>query len=259
MLGARASRVESVRVERRDRACEHRGVGEFWRRLTETAPPPAPEEVLGLAVLAITLTAWHPTWRVLRQVVTMAHEGAHAFVAVLCGRRLGGVRLHADTSGVTTSRGLARGPGLIATLAAGYPGPAVLGVLGAVLLHHGRAPVLLWLLLLVLALLLLQIRNWFGLIAVLVSGGVLVVVTRSLALEAQTLTAQLLVWFLLLAAPKAVFDLGRSRRRGRRGDSDADQLGRLTPIPAAIWIGAFYLVTGSCLAIGGWLLLTSAA
>lgn len=234
-------------------------MGEFWRRLTETAPPPAPEEVLGLAVVAITLIAWNPTWRVLRQVLTIAHEGAHALVAVLCGRQLGGVRLHADTSGVTTSRGLARGPGLVATLVAGYPGPAVLGLLGAVLLRHGRAPLLLWLLLLVVALLLLQIRNWFGLLAVLVCGGVLVVVTRSLALEAQTLVAQLLVWFLLLAAPKAVLDLGRSRRRGRGGDSDADQLSRLTPIPATLWVGLFYLITGGALAIGGWLVLTSAA
>lgn len=241
------------------RACDHSVVGEFWRRLTETAPPPAPEEVLGLAVLALTLVAWHPTWRVLRQVVTMAHEGAHALVAVLCGRRLGGVRLHADTSGVTTSRGLARGPGMIATLAAGYAGPALLGVIGALLLRQGRASLLLWLLLLVCALLLVQIRNWFGLLAVLVSGGVLVVVTRSLALEAQTLVAQVLVWFLLLAAPKAVLDLGRARRRGRGFGSDADQLGQLTPLPAAVWVGLFYLVTGGCLALGGWLLLASAA
>lgn len=232
---------------------------EFWQQLTEHGPALGRAWLLGTLLAAAALIAWRPSWQVLRQVVTIAHEGAHALVAVLCGRRLGGVRLHADTSGVTVSRGLPRGPGMVATLAAGYPGPALLGVFGAVLVGRGLATLLLWVLLVVLALLLVQIRNWFGLLAVVVSGGVLFAATRYLSVEAQTIAAHVLVWFLLLAAPRAVLDLLRAHRRGRGWDSDAGQLSRMTPLPAGAWIGVFVLVALGCAALGGWLLLTGAA
>ena len=60
-------------------------------------------EVLAAAVLALAVVGWTGSWRVARGVVTIAHEGGHALVAVLAGRGLVGIRLHADTSGVTTS------------------------------------------------------------------------------------------------------------------------------------------------------------
>ena len=37
--------------------------------------------------------------------VTIAHEGGHAVAALLTGRRLRGIRLHSDTSGLTLSAG----------------------------------------------------------------------------------------------------------------------------------------------------------
>ncbi|WP_018156199.1 M50 family metallopeptidase [Demetria terragena] len=230
---------------------------EFWQRLTNTAPPLDRVLVVLLAVLALGLIAWQPSWRVLRQVVTIAHEGAHALVAVLCGRRLTGIRLHSDTSGVTVSRGLARGPGMVVTLAVGYVGPALLALFGAGLIHQDRPVLFLWLLLLVLALMLVQIRNWFGVVAVLASAAVLVAVTRYLPVEGQTMIAYLLVWFLLLAAPRAVGDLHTAHRRGRGWDSDAGQLSRLTPLPATAWIAIFFLSTLGSLALGAWLLLGS--
>ena len=68
-------------------------------------------EVLAAAVLALVVVVWTASWRVARGVVTIAHEGGHALVAVLTGRGLSGIRLHADTSGVTTSTGRAGGVG----------------------------------------------------------------------------------------------------------------------------------------------------
>ena len=60
---------------------------------------------------------------------------------------------------------------MVATAAAGYVGPALVGLGAACLLARGYAVGVLWALLVLLALLLLQIRNFFGLWSVLVAGG----------------------------------------------------------------------------------------
>ena len=182
--------------------------------------------------------------------MTIVHEGAHGLVARLTGRTLAGIRLHSDSSGVTVSRGKPRGPGMAATAAAGYLGPAVLGLGCAWLLSRGHAVAVLWLLLLMLAALLLQIRNVFGAFVVLGLGAVLLVVSWRLDVQAQVAVAYAVTWFLLVAAPRPVWELQRSRRRGRAPGSDADQLGRLTPLPALVWVGVFLLVTVGALALG---------
>ena len=69
--------------------------------------------------MAAVLVVLPPLWSVTRHVVTLVHEAGHAIVALLTGRRLNGIRLHSDTSGLTVSSGKPRGPGMIATAAAG--------------------------------------------------------------------------------------------------------------------------------------------
>jgi Peptidase M50B-like len=54
-------------------------------------------------------------WQLARNAITIAHEGGHALVSVLTGRRLEGIRLHSDTSGETVSRGRGSGPGMVLT------------------------------------------------------------------------------------------------------------------------------------------------
>lgn len=230
-------------------------MGEMWEQVTSVQPVPAPEIVALTGVLALVLIAWAPAWRITRQGVTIVHEAAHALVAVACGRSLHGVRLHRDSSGLTLTRGLARGPGMVATLAAGYPAAALLGLLGAFVLGLGYSVAWLWMLLVVLALLVLQIRNLFGLWVLLVAGAGIFAATRWLPGEAQTAFAYALTWFLLLASPWTVIELQHTRRRGRRPDSDADQLGRMTVLPALVWVALFLLVTLACLVTGALLML----
>ena len=103
--------------------------------------------------------------------MTIAHEGAHGVAALLSGRRLAGIRLHSDTSGLTVSKGRSSGPGMVVTAGAGYVGPALAGLGAAYPLSLGYAVGVLWALLVLLALLLLQIRNFFGLWSVLLAGG----------------------------------------------------------------------------------------
>jgi hypothetical protein len=225
-------------------------VNDVWDSLTSAQPDPSLRVVIGTAVVALLLIAWRPVWRQTRQVVTIAHEGAHGLIAALVGRKLTGIRLHSDTSGVTVSRGKPTGVGMIAVLLAGYPGPALFGLAAAFVLSKGYAVALLWGLLLALFILLLQIRNLFGLWSVVAFGTVVFVVSWWGSAEVQSAFAHLLTWFLLLAAPRAVLELQSSRRYGGGRSSDADQLRRLTGVPALLWVGLFGLVTLGCLAVG---------
>ena len=230
-------------------------LSEVWHGVVATQPPPSAAVVAGTAVVAVVLVLWRPSWRLTRHVVTIVHEGAHGVAALVTGRRLSGIRLHSDTSGVTVSVGRPRGPGMVLTAAAGYVGPALLGLGAAALLAAGHAVALLWAVLALLALLLVQIRNWFGLWSVLVSGAVVLAVSELLPGQAQSAFAYLLAWFLLLSAPRPVVELQAERRRRRSSTSDADQLARLTGLPGLVWVGVFLAVSTGALVWGGrWLL-----
>jgi hypothetical protein len=230
-------------------------VGRFWERVTAPVPGLSTAVLLGAAAAAALLVLSPALWRTTRHAVTIAHEGAHGVTALLTGRRLSGIRLHSDTSGLTVSAGRPTGPGMALTCAAGYTGPGLFGLGAAALLASGHAVGLLWALLLLLALLLLQIRNWYGLWSVLVTGVVVFAATWWLPPQGQAAFAAVGTWFLLLAAPKTVVELQRSRRRRRAPHSDADQLAGLTPLPALFWVGTFLLVDVAALVLGGWWLL----
>lgn len=219
----------------------------FWDQVTGVQPVPATDVILLTAAAALVLVLVPALWRITRHAVTVAHEAGHAVVALLVGRRLSGIRLHSDTSGLTVSRGRPRGPGMVLTLLAGHGGPALLGLGSAALLAQGRAVALLWGLLVALALMLLSIRNLFGLLVILVLGAGMVAVTRADPVV-QSAVAFVLTWFWLLAAPRTVVELARSRRRG--GTSDADQLAALTRVPATLWVLVLLLITVAT-AVGG--------
>jgi hypothetical protein len=229
-------------------------LGEVWRRAMTSQPAP-PGRVVALTAVLAVLLVWAPgAWPVTRHVVTIAHEAAHGFAALLSGRRLHGIRLHSDTSGLTVSAGRTTGPGMVMTAAAGYVGPGLLGLGAAALLAHHRAVGLLWALLIMLALLLIQVRNWFGLWSVLLSAAAVFAVSWWLQPQLQSAFAYVLTWFLLLAAPRPVLELQTLRRRTGARSSDADQLARLTWVPAIVWVGFFLLVTvGSFLVGAGWM------
>lgn len=227
----------------------------WWEQVTATTPAPDERVTLLLALLAAGCIAWAPVWRVTRHVVTVVHEGGHGVVALLVGRRLSGIRLHSDSSGLTVSRGRSGGPGMVLTLLAGYLGPSVLALLVGIGIHSGHAIGTLWLLLLALGLLLLAIRNLYGLWVVLVSGALLVAVTRWLDPTAQTAVAQAICSFLLLAGPWSLLDLQRSRRAGVARRSDPDHLARITRLPGTLWWALMFLVSLSCLIAGGALLI----
>ena len=232
-------------------------LSQIWERATATQPVPEPVVVAAVALVALALVIVPRAWSLTRHVVTISHEGGHALVAVLTGRRLLGIRLHADTSGLTLSRGRPTGPGMVAMLAAGYLAPAVAGLGAALLLTSGHSLGLLWLAVGWLALMLLQIRNAYGVLVLLVCGVAASLASWYLSDATLSLLAYLLTWLLLLAAPKPVLELMRQRRRGQARGSDVDQLARLTRGPALVWELLFLLANLVGLVVGVAVLLPS--
>jgi hypothetical protein len=232
-------------------------VGAVVETVVDTALAVATEQpaVLLAGLAALVAVVWSVSWRLTRTVVTIAHEGGHALTAVLAGRGLTGIRLHADTSGLTVSTGAGRGPGLVLTFLAGYPAPSLLGLGGALLVASGRSELLLWLTLGLLAATLVHVRNLFGVVAVVGTGAVVAVaaIWGEPALRVGFATA--LCWFLLFGGWRAVRELQRGRRRRSSGESDADALARLTGVPGGLWAGLFWVLATASAGAGTWVLL----
>ncbi|MFD4366882.1 M50 family metallopeptidase [Rhodococcus sp. NPDC058521] len=215
---------------------------------------PAPSAAtVWIATLAALVVVLEPhVWRVARNVVTIVHEGAHLLVAFLVGRRLQSVRLHSDTSGVAVSSGKPTGLGVVLMTFAGYVGPAILGLGAAWVLGTGHAVAVLWIGVVSIALMLLFVRNLYGLLSLTAVGALLFVLVWFGTQEQQVFAAYFVTLFMLIAAPKPVLELQRARMRRRAPDSDADQLARLTRVPALFWVALAFAVTAVCLVLGGW-------
>jgi hypothetical protein len=227
---------------------------DLLHRVLAVAPAPPVTTVLGTAVVALLVVMWRPSWRWARNAITIAHEGGHALVAVLSGRQLQGIRLHSDTSGLTLTRGRRSGPGMVLTLAAGYAAPSLLGLGGAALLGAGRLTLLLWLGILLAVLMLAMIRNAYGVLTVVVTGGALFAVSWYADARWQAIFAYAGVWFLLIGGVRPVFEVQRQRRRGRARSSDPDQLAGVTRVPAGVWVTLFLVVCVGSLAASAVLL-----
>ncbi|WP_411114374.1 M50 family metallopeptidase [Streptomyces sp. 029-5] len=230
-------------------------IGDLWDRVFGTQPAPEEWLVIVTAVVALAAVVPRPLWRLSRNAITIAHEGGHGLIALVTGRRLDGIRLHSDTSGLTVSRGRPTGPGMILTAAAGYTAPPLLGLGGAWLLSAHHITLLLWLATALLLAMLVMIRNAYGALTVIVTGAAFLLISWLTEPDVQAAFAYTAVWFLLLGGVRPAFELQSKRRHGGAGDSDADQLGRLTHTAPAMWLFLFHAVS-LCSLIGGgrWLL-----
>lgn len=229
---------------------------DLWQQIFGNQWRPPATMVLVTAGVAITVVVVQALWRPARNVITIVHEAGHALVALLAGRRLSGIRLHSDTSGVTVSRGRPDGPGVVCTALAGYLAPSLLGLAFAALLGNDRVSALLVVCALLLFGVLVMIRNAYGVLSVLATGAVLFAVSWLATDEVQAGFAYLITWFLLLGGVRPVVELQAKRRRGQARDSDADQLARLTGAPGFFWVASFAAINvGALLLAASWLLL----
>ena len=230
-------------------------LGDVWQDVLTTQSAPDQWIIVTTAVVGLAAVLLGPPWRVARNVVTIAHEGGHAIVALLSGRQLTGIRLHSDTSGVTVSRGKPTGIGMILTVFAGYVAPTVIGLLGILMLMSDRITALLWLSIVVLAAMLLMIRNFYGALSVVLTGALVFGISWFTPEEVQAAFAYLFIWFLLFAGVRPVIELQSQRMRNPSPHSDADQLARLTGLPGTFWVMVFLLVNVAVTGLGVWMLL----
>jgi hypothetical protein len=229
-------------------------LGDVWQDVLSVQPDPEQWIIVTTAVVALATVLLGPPWRVARNVVTIVHEGGHALLALLSGRQLTGIRLHSDTSGVTVSRGKPTGIGMILTVFAGYIAPSVVGLLGILMLMSGRITALLWLSIVFLAAMLVMIRNFYGVLSIVLTGAVVFGVSWFTPHEVQAAFAYLFIWFLLFAGVRPVLELQSQRMRNPSSQSDADQMARLTGLPGTFWVMVFLLVNAAVTGLGVWLL-----
>jgi hypothetical protein len=194
-----------------------------------TAPGAEIVLVSGLFAGALTFAFW---W-IFGHAVTLAHEGGHAVTAVLLGGSVKEIELNRDRTGATTYvLGSLRQP--LVTLS-GYIGPSVFGLLGAVVLSHGYAEVVLVGSIALLALALFVTPSWFGRLVIVVLGAVLFVFARNESQDMRLFVACAWIWLLLLGG------LAHILEHGRHG-ADHATLRRRTHIPTLVWAVLFSVV-----------------
>ncbi|MBE1585594.1 M50 family metallopeptidase [Nonomuraea angiospora] len=227
---------------------------QLWAHLIKVQPDPDPWVVGVSALAAFVLVGFRMPWQVTRGLITIAHEGGHALMALVTRRKLEGIRLHSDTSGVTLTRGRPTGPGMVLTALAGYVAPPLLGLAAAWLTEMGHITLLIWSVLLFLVCMLLLIRNLYGALILLATGGAVFALIMYAPAEVQQVVALVAVWILLFGGIRPIIELQRKRRRRQARDSDADQLARLTFLPGGFYVFFFFVVSVASAAFGAYLM-----
>lgn len=211
---------------------------------------------LVLAAAALTGPAWPST----SVVVTVAHELGHALGGVFAGRKLTALRVRLDASGVTHTRGKASGFGMVVCAWAGYPAPAIAGLLAVLVAVKGWAAPGLFVLALLFAACLLWARSVFTVLVLIGCAGASAAMWWYASPVVQSGAAVGVGAFLVLGGLRSVVDTWRSRQWHRsRGESDAVALETLTRIPAAVWLASFWLATAACAGGVVWMLATTVA
>jgi hypothetical protein len=202
--------------------------------------------LIGLAALAVTMIG--AFWRIVRHGAVIAHEGGHAAVSAMMGRKVDGIKLNGNATGLTTA---ASGiwPGTVLFFFAGYLGPSLFGIAAAKMIELGHIVQVLWIALFLLALMLIAVRTKFGVFSVAVAGGLVFLVVRYTPMSVQVVAAYAITWLLVLSGLRMVLDHGT-------GAMDADDLRKRTFVPKFIWFLLWLAGTLTAIAIAGkWLVL----
>lgn len=172
------------------------------QRIGETQPTLPAGTSLGIGLAALIFVNFPVTWAFIRYFDTMAHEGSHAVMGSLAGFRITGVKVKLkNADGETEAPGIG---GSLPSGLIGYLGPSAFGLAGAKLISIGHSVAVLWLALALLVLLLAQMRNVFGILAIVIAGYVIYVFARYGTVTHETMGAYGITWLLLLSGVRTV-------------------------------------------------------
>lgn len=201
--------------------------------------------LIGLAALG--LVAVNVGWQVVRHLTVMAHEGAHAVISLALFRGVGGIVLNRNATGATNVGSAGGLSGFLIGLS-GYLGPSAFGLGAAKLIQLRLAGVVLWGLLFLLVALLTALRWSFGIISVLLAGGVVFVIGRFTPMTAQVVASYSITWLLLLSGVRRVIEVGAS-------SEDGAALRGITHLPGGLWFVLWLAATLAAVVVGGRLLI----
>jgi hypothetical protein len=207
-------------------------------------PLPAPEALV-IGLLALIVVSGRTLWKVVNHAETVVHESAHVLVGIAAGRRIRSVNINKDGGGGTVmvpDSGFGFG---VATFV-GYIGSSAAGLIAAGLISAGRIVAVLWLGLLLCAVMVLMVRNFFGGIVVLTCGALLYLVVRYATPGVQVTVAYGVTWFLLFSGAKVA--LGAAR--GPKDVADAGILAGMTLLWRSGWCFTWLVGTIAAVVVG---------
>lgn len=193
-----------------------------------------------LVALAAAAAALVPgLWQITRHITVMAHEGAHATMGSMVGRRVTGIRVNVRAEGETWLAG--GGPlGTFAATLFGYLGPSAFGLAAAGLISTGHIVAVLWTGLAALLAIMVLLRRSFGLVSGIIAFVLLFAIAGFASVGVQVAVAYGIAWFLLVSSVRIITIRGAHA-------SDAGRLRDLTKIPAGFW--SFVWLAGALAAL----------
>ncbi len=188
-----------------------------------------------LLAIALFLTRIPVAGKYFRSVNTMIHEAAHAFMTLAVSGQIISINLFADTSGSTVTKAKGKFAQFLIAIA-GYPFSAVMGFLLMFLLSNGNELYILFILLsIVLILMVLSIRNTYGLfwaISFALINLLLVYFDNKTAISIAATFFTLIIVTDSLISALVLFVLSV---RDKKKAGDATNLHKITGIPAVAW------------------------
>jgi hypothetical protein len=213
--------------------------------IAQPALPGATAALIGLAALGVV--AFDGGWQVVRHLTVMAHEGAHAVIGLVLFRDVSGIVLRRDATGATSIGSSGGLSGFLIGLS-GYLGPSAFGLGAAKLIQLRLTGVVLWGVLFLLAVLLTALRWSFGVLSVLVAGGIVFVIGRFTPITFQTVASYSITWLLLLSGVRRVIEVGAA-------SEDGAALRDITRLPGRLWFVLWLAATVAAVVVGGRLLI----
>jgi hypothetical protein len=212
------------------------------------APLPTPV-VLLIGILAAIVVQDQALFKITNHADTVVHEGAHTLAGLFTGRRIRGVTIDSDGGGGTDMVPRS-GFGYGVAASVGYIGSSGAGLIAAKLISIGHIVAVLWLGLLLLAVMLLLVRNFFGGFVIFGCGVLLALIVRYATTGVETAAAYAMTWFLLLAAPKMALEAATKPKEV----ADARILAEMTSLWPSAWCFLWVIVSAAALVAGAMLL-----